>query len=175
MDPVDFHQPDRFTAGTVGEPGRRVFFLQAAQATEDAAGGHRLVTLRCEKQQVGALAEHLARIVADLAEPDPGQLAAADVAFVEPGDEGSVDSVIGRMGVAWDEASTAMVLVCEELVDDEARDQGVEPTAFRFRLTVPQVVAFVEVARSLVSAGRPPCYLCGLPMEPTGHPCPRLN
>lgn len=172
MDPLDFHRPDRFTAGTIGEPGQRVFFLQAAQQGDD---GRSLVTLRCEKQQVGALAEHLARIVADLAEPDPALLATADVAFVEPDDDTNVDCVIGRMGVAWDEAGTAMVLVCEELVDDEARELGVEPMAFRFRLTVLQVVAFVAVARSLVAAGRPPCYLCGLPMEPTGHPCPRLN
>ena len=166
MAPVDIPHPQRFTAGTLGEPGHRVFFLQAA-----GADGH-IVTLRCEKQQVGALSEHLARLVADLAEPGRDALEATDVAFVEPTD---VAWVLGRMGVAWDAAASAMVLVCEELVDEEESDDEVEPASVRLRLSLPQVVAFVEVARELLAAGRPPCYLCGLPIEPTGHPCPRLN
>jgi uncharacterized repeat protein (TIGR03847 family) len=49
----DFERPDRFTTGTVGEPGQRVFYLQARQ-------GRQLVTLKTEKEQVRALAEHLA-------------------------------------------------------------------------------------------------------------------
>jgi uncharacterized repeat protein (TIGR03847 family) len=166
MAPVDIPHPRRFTAGTLGEPGHRVFFLQAA-----GADGH-IVTLRCEKQQVGALSEHLARLVADLAEPGRDALEATDVAFVEPTD---VAWVLGRMGVAWDATASAMVLVCEELVDEEESDDEVEPASVRLRLSLPQVVAFVEVARELLASGRPPCYLCGLPMEPTGHPCPRLN
>jgi uncharacterized repeat protein (TIGR03847 family) len=168
MAPVDIPHPQRFTAGTVGEPGQRVFFLQAA------GGDGQVVTLRCEKQQVGALTEHLARLVSDLAEPDQAALDAADVGFVEPTE---VAWVLGRMGVAWDAAGAAMVLVCEELVDDERAeiDPGVEPASVRLRLSLPQVVAFVDLARELLAAGRPPCYLCGLPMEPTGHPCPRLN
>jgi uncharacterized repeat protein (TIGR03847 family) len=166
MAPVDIPHPQRFTAGTLGEPGHRVFFLQAA-----GADGH-IVTLRCEKQQVGALSEHLARLVADLAEPGRDALEATDVAFVEPTD---VAWVLGRMGVAWDATASAMVLVCEELVDEEESEDEVEPASVRLRLSLPQVVAFVEVARELLASGRPPCYLCGLPMEPTVHPCPRLN
>ena len=46
--PFDF-VCEHFTAGTVGPPGQRVFYLQAGAAAQ-------LVTLRCEKQQVGASA-----------------------------------------------------------------------------------------------------------------------
>ena len=172
MAPVDIPHPQRFTAGTVGDPGQRVFFIQAAGADGQ------VVTLRCEKQQVGALAEHLARLVADLAEPERAVLDATDVAFVEPTD---VAWVLGRMGVAWDAGASAMVLVCEELLDEEDDEEDaddedeVDRASVRLRLSLPQVVAFVDVARELLAAGRPPCYLCGLPMEPTGHPCPRLN
>jgi uncharacterized repeat protein (TIGR03847 family) len=158
-------RPQRFTVGTVGEPGRRTFFLQALA---DGA----LTTLKCEKQQVGALAEHLAALLTDLPSPPEGDVVAADVDFVEPP---AADWVIGRMGVAWDEANASMVLVCEQYLEEEDEDQGVEPCSARFRLSVAQVVAFIDLARDLVAAGRPPCYLCGLPMEPTGHPCPRLN
>src|SRR5262245_17206525 len=109
MAPVDIPHPQRFTAGTVGEPGQRTFFLQAA-------GDGQVVSPRGEKHQVGALAEPLGRLIADLAEPDAGELDATDVDFVEPTD---VAWVLGRMGVAWDSAASTMVLVCEELLDEE--------------------------------------------------------
>jgi uncharacterized repeat protein (TIGR03847 family) len=158
-------RPERFTAGTIGEPGNRVFFIQALSNGE-------LVTLKCEKQQVGALAEHLAGLLTDLPAPTEHEVIATDVDFIEPP---AANWTIGRMGVAWDDDNDSMVLLCEEFVDEEEADPDVEPDSARFRLTRAQVVAFVEVARDLVAAGRPPCYLCGLPMEPTGHPCPRLN
>jgi uncharacterized repeat protein (TIGR03847 family) len=166
-------QPDRFTAGTVGEPGRRVFYLQAM------ADG-RLVTLKLEKQQVGALAEHLAALLADLPIPGDDEIGRTDVGFVEPSD---AEWVVGRMGVAWDEHEDRLVLQCEELlvVDAEGDEEdGVDPdddppATARFRLTRAQVAAFVDVARELVAAGRPPCRLCGGPMDPAGHACPRLN
>lgn len=179
----ELSSPERFTAGTVGEPGRRTFFLQAAD-------GGRVVTLKVEKQQVGALAEHLAAMLADLPVPPAEEVEAADVEFVEPPD---VEWVVGRMGVAWDERDDRLILQCEELVvvaesvleeleelgdDPEELGYGIdlpEPATARFRLTRAQVAAFVERARELVAAGRPPCPLCGAPMDPGGHACPRWN
>ena len=161
-------EPKKFTAGTVGEPGQRVFFLQAV------ADGQ-LVTLKCEKQQVGALAEHLAALLADLPLPGPEEVVATDVDFVEPS---AAAWAVGRMGVAWDEGDDRLVLQCEEIVAVDEDDEPIadeDPATARFRLTRAQVAAFVEVARELVSAGRPPCYLCGRPMDPSGHVCARLN
>jgi len=37
-----FHTPDRFIAGTVGEPGNRTFYLQAVDDS-------RVVSVLCEK------------------------------------------------------------------------------------------------------------------------------
>ncbi|MGH7355951.1 MAG: DUF3090 family protein, partial [Candidatus Rokuibacteriota bacterium] len=51
--------PDHFTAGAVGNPGERVFYLQGRQ-------GRRLVTLKCEKGHVSALAEYLAGLLVKL-------------------------------------------------------------------------------------------------------------
>ena len=162
-------EPRKFTAGTVGEPGQRVFFLQAVAEGE-------LVTLKCEKQQVGALAEHLGALLADLPLPSDEEIVATDVDFVEPS---AAAWAVGRMGVAWDEGEDRLVLQCEEIVavdeDDEPLDEFDAPATARFRLTRAQVAAFVEVARELVSAGRPPCYLCGRPMDAAGHACARLN
>ena len=156
---------DRFTAGTVGEPGQRTFFIQALANGE-------LLTIKCEKQQVGALAEHLAGLLVDLPTPTDAEVISADVDFVEAP---PLEWPVGRMGVAWDEGNDSMVLLCEQFVPEEDVDAGVEPESARFRLSRAQVAAFVEIARDLVSSGRPPCDLCGLPIEPTGHPCPRLN
>ena len=61
------------------------------------------------------------------------------------------------------------------LADEEAADLGLPVADARFALTRPQVEAFVETAREAVSAGRRPCPLCGRPLDPEGHACPRLN
>jgi uncharacterized repeat protein (TIGR03847 family) len=45
----------------------------------------------------------------------------------------------------------------------------------RVRATLRQTVAFVERARRVVAAGRPPCPFCQQPLEPRGHICPRAN
>lgn len=165
MTSFEMPRPERFTAGTVGEPGSRTFFIQALANGE-------LVTLKCEKQQVGALAEHLAGLLTDLPTPSENEVVAADIDFIEPPD---ADWAVGRMGVAWDDGNDSMVLLCEQILDEGAAEAGLEPASARFRLSRAQVAAFVQLARDLMAAGRPPCYLCGLPMEPTGHPCPRLN
>jgi len=69
---------DVATTGTVGEPGQRVFYLQFRTPAT-------VVSIRLEKQQVGALADYLSGLLADLpppdALPDP-----ATLALVEPVD-----------------------------------------------------------------------------------------
>ena len=151
-----------FTAGTVGEPGHRIFYLQA-----QADGA--VVTLRCEKQQVGALADYLEGLIADLPTPDPSRIPTL-LGLVEPV---VAEWTVGTLAVAWDDDADRMVLVAEELVaEDEIND---DVARARFRLTREQVAAFVEHARDLVAGGRPPCPFCGGPVDPEGHPCPRMN
>jgi len=158
----DLPEPDRFTAGTVGPPGQRVFYLQAA------AEGH-VVTLRLEKAQVAALAQYLASVLADLPTPDAASLP-AELELVDPV---VAEWVVGQIGVVFDEDRDRMVVQAEELLDEEAEetDQGVA----RFALTRAQVAAFVARAAELVAAGRPPCELCGRPKDPEGHMCIKTN
>jgi uncharacterized repeat protein (TIGR03847 family) len=191
----DFESPDFFTAGTVGMPGRRTFYLQAREAG-------RVVTLKLEKEQIRALAEYLAKLLNDLPKPDA---LPRDMALLEPVNEAWV---VGSLGVAYDETADRILIVAEELSEeaDDDEDDDDEPaeesaaeegprTALapaeppepagpseppdtakaRFRLTRPQAAAFVERARSLVQAGRPSCRLCGLPIDPDGHTCPGTN
>ena len=58
-----FDSPDRFIAGTVGEPGNRTFFLQARDGT-------RIVSVALEKIQVALLAERLGELLEELERRD---------------------------------------------------------------------------------------------------------
>jgi uncharacterized repeat protein (TIGR03847 family) len=49
------------------------------------------------------------------------------------------------------------------------------PDALRVLLEPQRARAFVERARRIVAAGRPPCPLCGQPIDASGHICARLN
>jgi uncharacterized repeat protein (TIGR03847 family) len=160
----DLTEPLVFTVGTVGEPGQRVFFLQAQ-------GDGIVVTLKCEKQQVGALADYLQGMLADLPAIDEDAVPTL-LGLMEPV---VAEWIVGTLAVAWDESTDRMVLVAEELLGEDEVEAGGSPAQARFRLRREQVSAFVDHARELVAGGRPPCPLCGGPLDPRGHDCPRLN
>lgn len=154
----DLDAPDDFTVGTVGPVGQRVFLLQCRQGIDE-------LTLKVEKQQVAVLASYLARIVREVGRP--GRLP-ENVAFHENEEPAWI---IGTIGVSYDDAAKRIVVVAEEQVPEDDEESSVA----RFSLTLEQAAAFAIVATSLVEAGRPPCPLCGLPLDPSGHDCPRTN
>ncbi len=167
----EFLEPDHFTAGAIGEPGRRVFYIQARQADH-------VVSLRLEKQQVAALGEYLAGILADLPDAEPLPVA---LDLIEPV---VAEWVVGSLAVAYEEADDRILLVAEELIvvdEDDLDDLTDDPESLpdeataRFRLSRSQVLAFIRTAAELVTSGRPLCRLCGKPIDPDGHACPRLN
>lgn len=156
---MDMEAPEQFSVGTSGPVGQRVFLLHFAEGTRQA-------TVKVEKQQVAVLASYLGRIVRELGRP--GHLP-EDLDFdveVEP------DWVVGTIGVSYDDDADRLVVVVEEAVDEEAGQEGV---VARVLVTREQAAAFAIRATSLVEAGRPPCPLCGLPLDPSGHVCPRTN
>lgn len=155
----DFESPDHFTTGAIGPPGRRVFYLQARQA-------RRIVTLKVEKGQVSALAEYLAGLLARMKDRDTS--APEDLALLEPVEAAWI---VGAIGVGYDEAKDRIVVEAAEASEEE----GEEAAAARFRITRAQAAGFVERAQELMRASRPPCPICTLPMDPSGHVCPRQN
>ncbi|HVF19250.1 MAG TPA: DUF3090 family protein, partial [Mycobacteriales bacterium] len=58
---------------------------------------------------------------------------------------------------------------------DDTEDDLDGPDMLRVRITAGAARAFVQRAQRVVAAGRPPCALCGLPLDPEGHVCPRQN
>jgi uncharacterized repeat protein (TIGR03847 family) len=164
-----FDDPDRFVAGTIGDPGERTFFLQARK-------GSALVSVAIEKVQVAALAQRLDDLLDAIEAPAPPAI---------PDEHGLEQPVVelfrvGAMALAWDASSEAVVIEAQtptedgeyaELPDDA--DDG--PDLLRVRLDASHARSFVRRAAALVAAGRPACPFCGEPLDAQGHFCPRGN
>ncbi len=171
-----FRTPDRFIAGTVGQPGNRTFYLQAVQ-------DKRVVSVLCEKQQVAMLAERVGALLVEVnrrfGTPLPTETAVADSGpLVMPVD---AEFRVGTMGLGWD--SEAQTIVVELLaVSDTEFDASVVlddaeegPDAVRVFLTPESARQFATRSHRVISAGRPPCPLCDEPLDPAGHICVRTN
>jgi uncharacterized repeat protein (TIGR03847 family) len=170
-----FDKPSRFVAGTVGEPGERTFFLQATD-------GSRVVSVALEKQQVAVLADRLEQLLDEVVATTGTAADAPDTdtgALELPIDE---EFRVSAMGLAWDSDDGLVVIEAQAPVEDatvaeetllEDNDNG--PDALRVRILPSDARAFVERARRVIAAGRPPCPLCGQPLDPSGHVCPRQN
>jgi len=173
-----FRAPDRFIAGTVGQPGDRTFYLQASEQS-------RLISVALEKQQVQVLAERIGSLleevhrrfgtdVPDDAPPDDLDTQPLDVPVEE-------EFRVGTMGLGWDAESKAVVIellaISEEEVDEAVVLDDTEegPDAVRVFLSPAAARAFAERADRVVNAGRKPCPLCAEPLDPDGHICPRQN
>lgn len=161
LDPVD-----RITVGAVGEPGDRVFYLQARQ-------DDRLVTLIVEKQQVQLLSATLVDILARLGKEieDAGD---EEMDLEEPL---VPEFRAGRLAVGYEETRDLMLLEAEELVPDEGdeEDEDVEGEQIRMWATREQMLSLARTGAAVVAAGRPQCRYCGNPMDPEGHRCPAMN
>jgi uncharacterized repeat protein (TIGR03847 family) len=174
-DSYDFRNVTHFTAGAQGRPGQRVFFLQVG----DEQG---YISVRLEKQQVQALAQFLRSVLDDLPAPK-GVDDTKPVSLLEPT---VPEWIVGQIAVGVAEADAEVVLVVDELIVDE--DDEVEATEIdlmeappggagriRAHIKVEQALQFVTTSDDLMTKGRPPCRLCGQPLDPSGHACPRLN
>lgn len=164
-----FDAPDRFVAGTVGEPGDRAFYLQARK-------GGAIVSVAIEKVQVAALAARLDDLL-DAVEAPEASSVPADLGLEEP----VVELFrVGAMALAWDPDREAIVIEAQTPTEDgdylELPDEAEEgPDLLRVRIPPGEARGFVRRAEALVSAGRPACPFCGQPLDPTGHFCPRNN
>jgi uncharacterized repeat protein (TIGR03847 family) len=178
-----FDPPERFVAGTVGEPGNRTFFLQARE-------GERVVSIALEKVQVAVLAERLGDLLAQLEQRGVTDAAGPDTETVlAEHDTAPLDEPIneafraGSLTLGWDGGAERVLVEARaqdedgEGVDPDDDDDEDEdgPDLLRVRLTAAAAREFVARASRVVASGRPPCPLCGAPLDPRGHICPRRN
>jgi uncharacterized repeat protein (TIGR03847 family) len=183
-----YDAPDRFVAGTVGLPGRRSFYLQAT-----ASG--RTTSVALEKTQVAALAERIDELLDEVVRRSGGNAPVPAVSPTELSDTAPLEAPVeeefrvGTMALAWDGEDERMIVEAQALVELDAdtdedladaeerllQDDENGPPMLRVRLTGTMARAFAKRALEVVNAGRPPCPLCSLPLDPEGHVCPRQN
>ena len=186
MPPVvhGFDPPERFIAGTVGEPGQRTFFLQAR-------AGERVTSVSLEKQQVAALAERIDELLDEVMNSGDG--ADQVVPAVAPKaleDSGPLDQPIeeefraGTMTLSWDPDDQRVVVevfpyteasVVSPDQPEEEIDEPEPEEVLLVRLPAGLARAFVLRATQVIGAGRPDCPFCGNPVDADGHLCPRAN
>ncbi len=172
-----FRTPDRFVAGTVGQPGDRTFYLQAVH---DA----RVVSVVLEKQQVAVLAERIGALLVEVnrrfGTPLPPETDdAGDLSpLITPVD---AEFRVGTMGLGWDSEAQTVVVELLAVTENEfdasvVLDDAEEgPDAVRVFLTPESARQFANRSARVISAGRPPCPLCDEPLDPGGHICVRTN
>lgn len=165
----EFNPVSHITAGAIGQPGQRVFYLQATHNDET-------VTLIVEKMQVEALAQGIGEFVRELHEkitdlpqahvdyrPDRMMLRVPlDPAFR-----------VGQLALGYDQDRDLVVLVAQEVVTEERTPD--DASVARLYATRNQMLALSEHGKSLVRKGRPICPFCGQPIDPQGHFCPKRN
>jgi uncharacterized repeat protein (TIGR03847 family) len=180
----DYDPPERFVAGTVGEPGSRTFFLQAR-------AGSRVTSVALEKAQVSVLAERVEELLDEVLRVSGGKAPVPAVAPVDADDAAPLDVPIeeefrvGAMSLAWDPDAGRVVVECfaegvsvdddEDEDDDDEDDDELEGAVLRVSLSGAAARAFTKRALAVVAAGRPPCPFCNNPLDPQGHICPRAN
>lgn len=162
MSSLEFDDVEHFTVGTIGEPGKRLFLLQVIAGTTS-------LTLKVEKAQVATFVTYIAALLSDLERPGHTP---EDLELREPIE---VAWIAGPIAIEHDAARDRLVVRIAEAdmsLTDEAFATGNDVS---FAITREQAAAVVIHGTSLVESGRPPCPLCGFPIDPAGHACPRTN
>ncbi len=170
-----YDPPERFVVGTVGQPGERVFYLQARS-------GSRINTVVLEKEQAELLAEKTLELLEEVARRHPDVIGLTELAAVEDNDplEAPIteDFRVGALGLGWNAVTDRVIIeahggTSDNVPDIEDDSDNEAPDCLRVRLAASQARAFARRAERVVAAGRPP--VCHLPLDPTGHICPRAN
>ncbi len=173
----EFREPERFVAGTVGQPGDRTFFLQVAS-------GSQVLSVQIEKQQVTILAERLGYLLDEVRRrfgtPVPPEV--TEVADTSPlAMPIDAEFHVGSMGLGWDAEAASVVVellaVTEDPIDEAVilDDTAEGPDTVRVFLTAQAAREFSARSERVVAAGRPLCPLCHQPLDAAGHICARSN
>ncbi len=164
-DPEPFGTVLYVGAESIGVPGQRRFRLRVMNAEGRSA------SLWLEKEQLTALGEaietvlrgedyeHHARPLDDAPEPPVFPLNA------------DVDYRIGQLSMGlYREDETIVVSSQPAVGEDTPHVDGIS-----FAIPYFEANELREEIVRVVAAGRPPCPLCGGPLDPSGHICPRQN
>lgn len=166
---IDLKPVTHLTTDALGEPGKRVFYIQGWQES-------RTITMIVEKIQVQSLAVSYEQFLVEINQRFPG-LAEASAEYDEQTMHilPPVDPLfrIGEIGLGYEAETDMVVLVARELLA-EGQDAE-EARIVRFWCTRDQMRAMCQWGMEVSARGRPICPQCGESMDPGGHFCPKKN
>jgi uncharacterized repeat protein (TIGR03847 family) len=167
---MDINPVVHITTDAIGQPGQRVFYIQAQSADS-------VISVIVEKVQIQTLALGVEDFLAEVAQRYP------DLPPVVPDYDESrmhieppVDPLfrVGELGLAYDADQEMAVLVVREIINAESQTQE-DASVIRFWCTREQLYAMGRWGLEVSGRGRPVCPLCGQPMDSAGHFCPKRN
>lgn len=173
----DYEDVERFVAGTVGQPGERSFYIQARSKSK-------ITTVLLEKSQIAALAERTKIMLREIKRSDPtiriSQIPTDDGPLEQPIFE---EFRVGVIAMAWDAQTEKIVYELRETQSAESDDdeeilfseEDLSGDLLRVHVSPSYAAGFSKRAEMVVNAGRIPCPFCGIPIDPSGHLCPRAN
>ncbi len=149
-------------ADALGEPGQRQFRLLV-----EAQGGSAVLWL--EKEQLFQLGVAIKRLLMVTSkEEEPQQLPTLPEASLQ---ENSFDFKVGKLAIGHDSESHRFILLAHD-TDAAAEERSATLSCWA---NWNQVDELADEAFKVCAAGRPRCALCGAPLEPEPHTCPRSN
>ena len=164
----DIFPVSRITAGVVGEPGRRVFILQARVNGIS-------VSWVIEKDQALALSRSLPKLLSDVQSEfpelaEPLVATEPDLTLSEPLEP---EFRVGSIGLGYDRLHDLIVLVLQDAAIDHynSMEPSDEASAIQVFTTRGQALLLSRQAVAVVAAGRPLCPSCGEPLDDFGHFC----
>lgn len=161
-----FDSVTELTAAARGVPGKRTFYFIAGQ-------GASWVRVWLEKEQLQALATAIDQILTTLdasQEKGPQPATASLPSVNEPPEPPDGEFQVGRLGLGHDPKRDMIVVVAHRQELDEN-----DPPTLQFSANRPQMQALSQRIKEVAASGRPNCPLCGGPVDPEGHTCPRHN
>ena len=153
---------ERIGAEAIGVPGKRTFRLNLESGAATAR-------LWLEKEQLSQLAIHIHEIITSLST----DVRARSSESPEPQWDGAITSLdfkVGTLVLGRDSSSNCFLLIGHDVEEAEGA-----PATLSFWLTMSEGEELAKEALKVCAAGRPPCQLCGQPINPEGHMCPRSN
>ncbi len=165
---IDLNPVSAIATGAIGQPGQRVFYLQARR-------GPTTITIETEKEQVRALALGIHQFLEELTQRFPDRTDLDDIdrrdLVLQPPFE--PEFKVGQMGLGYDSDQDLVVIVAQALQTEEQTED--DAVTARFWISRGQAKAMADNALDIVAKGRPTCGLCGRPINPEGHFCPKRN
>jgi uncharacterized repeat protein (TIGR03847 family) len=163
----------RFIVSAIGQPGEREFFLQVKSMDG-------INTIAVEKEQVRALAEQIENLITELRRSglvDKRNLTAPAKIDSDPLEIPiESDFQLGVASIAWKNEVieiTLQAISSDDLILLDDLDDG--PDLVIVKLSIEIAKGFCQRADDLVKKGRSACPFCGLPINISGHLCPRAN